>query len=261
MASAARAIEWALVLLGLTACSGLFSRSPAPPGPGETKADQVAPAPAADRARVYLVVGELRNGPLVTAVRDAQWQINDRPVGRANTKEMLVADLPAGGYRFAWRAPWLPQDGKGITREQLDLMLAAGQTLTLRANLVQVAGLTSDDYRLSVAVADQGRAAAAARDLTPRAADTNGLVGTPFDASAVAQAPAAPAPGAAQTPQTPAPAGATRPPASAAPASDAAAQCRRPVADRLRELDSLQQQGLITPEEYARKRQAILDCV
>ncbi len=247
-ATAARVVELALLFLGLTACSSLFPRVPAQPGPGELKADQVAPALAPDKARVYLMLGNWRTGPVVTPLRVGQWLINDRLVGQASSAETLVADLPAGGYRFAWQAPWLPQPGKGITREQLNLMLAPGQTLTLRASMVQIAGLTADDYRLQVEVSDRSRATDASRDLKLRLADTNGLVGTPYEA-----------PAAAQTPATSSPAGSTTPGPS--PSIDPAAQCRRSISERLRELNELQRQGLITPDEYTRKRQAILDCL
>jgi hypothetical protein len=58
-------------------------------------------------------------------------------------------------------------------------------------------------------------------------------------------------------PAAPAPAAAA--PAPAAPAPVAPAPAANPVAEKLRQLKSLADEGLISPEEFNAKRQKLLD--
>jgi len=82
------------------------------------------------------------------------------------------------------------------------------------------------------------------------AADTGTVTGVPFDAAAAAAAAAQrrPEPGSEASRAAQGSAGNPGP-------------CRRAVAERLRELESLRREGLVTAEEYTAKRQAILDCL
>jgi len=225
------------LVAAIAACSGPAARSSAQAEPKLLEPSSMTPAP--DKARVYLILGDWRTGPLAMPLRVAQWQINDKSVGQASNGQALVADLPPGGYQFSWQAPWLSAPGKGITRDEVKLMLASGETRTLRAQLLQIAGLTSDDYRMSLDVSERDSATETPRDLRLLAVDTTNIVGTTFEPAPVV----------------------SEPPRTAQPVDPPATRCGRPTAERLRELNNLQREGLISAEEYARKRQAILDCL
>jgi len=290
----------AVLLTALSGCTGLA-------GGSSEKAQPLAAAaatPEAGKARVYLVLGQRHNGPLAQPLNNAVWMINGYDVGRTVAGQTLVADLPPGNYRFAWQASWLPRPEKGvkgIAQDQVKLVLEAGEPMIVFANLEQIAGLTSDDYRTWVEVGSRDEALRAPAG-TMLAANVQAVPPAPLDGAGELAAPPAafrsavttgrPAaggqgiaagsavPGASPSgvspsgaspsgasPSDASPSGASpsgASPSGASPSSAASPSVRcngRPIAERLRELESLARQGLVTPEEYSDKRRTILDCL